>query len=194
MWPRRARRGCCSGPISQRESAGSTGCRACSGLPAGSAAFRPGKITLRRRSPEVLHWRGRVKPLYFADVPALHGKDDRDEIVALCGFLMNRRAVAVHRYCCGTPSTANVRNVAYLSPILRTSFVRLAVIRRFRLVYALELENHDAVQRWRSLKRRGLVEPASEILATGVGDGLARHMRKIVLVALFIFDGDSPIT
>jgi hypothetical protein len=121
MWPRRARRGCCSGPISQRESAGSTGCRACSGLPAGSAAFRPGKITLRRRSPEVLHWRGRVKPLYFADVPALHGKDDRDEIVALCGFLMNRRAVAVHRYCCGTPSTANVRNVAYLSPILRTS-------------------------------------------------------------------------
>ena len=57
-------------------------------------------------------------------------------------------------------------------------------------VHALELENDDAV-RWRLARyRKCLIEPASEVFAPIIIDGLLRGWEKVIFVTGLVLDRD----
>ena len=94
-------------------------------------------------------------------------------------------------YFISAPSTANVRKVAYLSPILRKSFC--AWLSFHALAFSM-------LSNWRITTRLGGGAPSNvagpvrnpQRHLHAFGDGLLRWWEEIIFVAVCVFDGDFP--
>ena len=61
---------------------------------------------------------------------------------------------------------------------------------RFDFVHVLELENDDAVRWGLTSYRKSLIEPASDVFAPIVIDGLLRPWEEVLFVTVLVLDGD----
>ena len=105
--------------------------------------------------------------------------------------------IATARRLCGCEARSVLRYAFHCeraeSRVLAANlFLRIAcgVPPRLDFVHVLELENDDAVRWGLATYRKGLVEPASDVFAAIVIDGLLRPWEEILFVTVLVLDRD----